>query len=505
MRSVGLLFVLTGCIDFELEGVKGPEEEGLRELMVDPGLVDFGTLTDNAPVTDVVTLTAVGELPVTVSALDISGSTAFAITWTSGEVTLEPGASADVVVTYTPASFEDRGQLVVRSDAVEPDQAVTLLGAGLYPAIAITPASAYFLSEYGETVTADLVVSSVGTADLDLSELLVQGAQFSAEGAIPTVLAPGETTTLTVSYAPEVEGETALGKLWLTTNTTLGYAMVPLEGRQGPPCLGLGEAWDRGLLDPHTLADGLTLEVENLSPDDEVCIDQWYVWLSDQSQDMGAGDMEADFGDLYPTGSITIPPRDHVRFVASSYADESWWCLEATQYTQPNKDYEFIGARVPEPLLTYMLDNDQASVWAWEEANPVILAARRTNYVALPGGGGSAPVTLRVLNMGGRSADAEVRETVPAGYTATDFSRAPARTEAGDDGATVHVFDVSLDARITTDLYVQTRYDELDITYTLTVPACRGRQYLPPMETRWDDTSGAPRVGTANPLVINCE
>ncbi len=504
MSAVAMLFMLGGCMDFDLKGVEEPEAEGLRDLAVDPGLVDFGTLTDGTPVTDTVTLTAVGELPVTVSAIDISGSTAFTITWTSGETTLEPGASADVVVTYTPASFEDRGQLVVRSDAVEPDQAVTLMGAGLYPAILITPASAYFLSEYGETVEQDLVVSSVGTADLDLSDLLVQGAQFSAEGTLPPSLSPGETTTLTVSYAPEVEGETALGKLWLTTNTTLGYAMVPLEGRQGPPCLGLGEAWDRGLLAAHTL-DGGTLEVENRSPDEEVCIDQWYVWLSEESQDMGVGDMDADFGDIYPTGSLGIAPLDALQFVSASASGASWWCLEATQYTQARKDYEFIGARVPEPLLTSMLGRDQEAVWEWEAENPVILAARRTHYVEMPEGGATAPVTLRVLNMGGRGATAEVRETVPAGYTATGFSRAPARTEEGADGATVYVFEVSLVARIETGMYAHTIYDELDITYTLGVPACRGRQYLPPMETRWEDSGGDARVGTANPLVINCE
>lgn len=506
MRLVILcMVILSGCIDFELEGIKDPEIEGVRDLLVEPGLIDFGTLVSNAPVTGVVTLTSVGDLPVTVSTIDVSGSTAYTISWASTELSLEPGETADVVVTYAPASFDDLGSMVVRSDAVEPNQTVQLHGAGLYPAIDITPSAVYFESEYGEAVWADVVVSSVGTSDLDISDMYVDAAEFTAEGDIPVVLAPGESTMLTVSYTPTIEGEEATAKIWLTTTTELGYAIVPLEGHQGPTCIGLGEAWDRDLLDAYTLASGVTLRVDNLSADDEVCIDNWYIWLSDESQDMGAGDMNADFGDVYPAGSLGIATEGAITFVSAATEGEAWWCIEQTQYTQPNAPYEFTGARVPEPLLTYMFAEDQDAIWAWENDNPVMIAARRTNFVAMPGGGGTAPVTLRILNMGSQDGTAEVRETLLAGYSASDFSLEPVRTEAGDDGATVYVFEVSLGARTLTDLYEQTIYEEQDITYTMSVPACRGRQYHTPMETHWDDSDRTERVATANPLVVDCE
>ncbi|MES2639978.1 MAG: choice-of-anchor D domain-containing protein [Myxococcota bacterium] len=497
--------LLGGCIDFELEGIKEPEIEGVRDLLVEPGLVDFGTLSSNAPVTDVVTLTSIGDLPVTLSTIDVSGSTAYTISWASTELVLDPGESTDVIVTYAPASFDDLGAMVVRSDAVEPNQVVQLHGAGLYPAIAIVPGSVSFESEYGETVWSEVVVSSVGTADLDLSDMYVDNAQFTAEGAIPAVLPPGDTTVITVSYTPDVEGETAVGKVWLTTNTEAGFAIVPLEGHQGPPCIGLGEAWDRGLLDAHTQASGSTLYVANLSADDDVCIDHWYVWLSTESQDMGAGDMDGDFGDVYPAGSLGIPRESSLTFHYGTRSDTAWWCMELNQSTQPNAYYEFLGARVPEPLLTYMLAEDQDSVWAWEEENPVMIAARGTNYVSMPGGGGSAPVTLRILNMGGKEGTAEVRETLLDGFSASDFSQAPVRTEAGDDGATVYVFEVTLGARSIGGADTQVVYQEQEITYTMSAPGCGGRQYHAPMETHWDDSEGEARVGTANPLVVNCE
>ncbi|MDP2306658.1 MAG: choice-of-anchor D domain-containing protein [Pseudomonadota bacterium] len=505
MRSVALVLVLCGCIDTTLEGVKSDAEEGVRELEVEPRIIDFGTVASAAPVTGVITLTSVGDLPVAVSTIDISGSPAYSITWASADLVLQPGDSAEVIVTYAPASFEDEGQVVVRSDAVESDQGVQLLGAGLYPGIEITPYSLYFESEYGESAYEDFIVYSIGTTDLELSDMVVQGPQFVAEGGIPTVLAPGETTTVRVTYTPEGEGETASGKVWLTTNTPIGYAIVPLEAREGRPCIGLGEAWDRGLLYGHTEADGGTFGLESLATDDEICIDHWYVWVSTESQDLGAGDMDADFGGIYPAGSLNLLPGEYLQFDGAGPTGEAWYCVEQEQYTRPSRDYVFLGARVPEPLLTYMLAEDQEASWAWQDEHPVMIAARGTNFIGMPGGGGTAPVTIRALNMGSRSGYVELHEAVPAGYTAAGFSVEPIRTETGADQATIYVFDAQLYGWQLQGSSEQVLYDELAITYTLGIPPCRGRQYLPPMETHWEDADGIARTATANPLVINCE
>ena len=40
-------------------------------------------------------------------------------------------------------------------------------------------------------------------------------------------------------YTPEVAGEHAIGKIWLTTNTAAGFAIVPLDAFWGTPCVGL--------------------------------------------------------------------------------------------------------------------------------------------------------------------------------------------------------------------------------------------------------------------------
>lgn len=504
MIFVGSLLGLVACSDFSIEKVKDPPVDGERVLEADPDLLDFGTLASNAPVTDTVTLTATGALPVTLSGIEVTGSSAFTVTWPEGVDVIEPEGTLDLVVTYTPASFDDEARILVTSDAVEPSLVVPLLGAGLYPAIAVDPPLVSFVSEFGESVDVEVTVSSVGTADLAISDLYVEGEWFAATSRVPVTLPPGDTTTVTVTYTPDVPGESVSGKLWLTTNTAEGFAVVPLEASYGKPCVGLGEAWDRGFLEVETLWDGLTLDVTNLSEDDEICVDRWYVYLSNGSQDLGAGDMDADFGDPYPEGSIDIGPGDTVSFVPSEPSGPSWWCMEQTQYTDRNQSYVFTGAYVPEPLLTSMLAEDQDGVWAWMADNPVMIAARDTNYLEVSRAGGEGTVGVRVINMGGREGEAELRESVPAGWTASDFSIPPDRTEAGTDGATVYVWDVLLDAREETDLDTQTIYDEAAFSYRVTLPSCRGRQYAPLATSTWIDASGDERVASANPLVVNC-
>ena len=268
--------------------------------------------------------------------------------------------------------------------------------------------------------------------------------------------------------------------------------------------MGLGEGWDRGELSC-TTGFSIAVKVKKLSGDSSLCVDDWYVWLSEGSQDLGAGDMNGDAGDLYPLGSLTILPQGTEMFYALASSGSAWYCMEQTQLTAKWQTYTFIGARVPEPMRSYMQNGDQEGSWAWQTDNPVMISARRTNLVELPAEGGAETVTLRILNMGGRAGTAEVREAVAAGMNASDFSQEPVGTETGEDGDTIYVFNVALDARIETDIHSDTIYDEVDISYTLTVPPCDDRIYVTPMETRWVDHDGVERTDTANPLAIVCE
>ena len=502
-----LVLAFLGCSEFELEKVVEEEEGGFRALKADPGSVEFGLVADNRTVTETVTLLSTGTLPVTISGLAMTGASAFSVTWPAGtEEVLDPGERLEVVVSYAPESYEDVGGMLVMSDAPE-EISVPLSGAGAYPALLVAPAALSFETIHLQAISEDVVVTSVGTADLVLSSAMIDGGNFTWDGDVPATLPPGDSITLTVTYQPLVESETSSGFLWLTSNTRQGVTAVPLYGRDGSACIGLGEAWERGMLTAAMAGFGGSLVVENHAEQQQVCIDHCYVWLSDDSQDLGAGDMSGAIGDpsSYPLGSLTLDAGTTLNFMSAPSSGPAWWCMEETQYTDRNHQYTFSGARVPEPLLTYMLAQDQDAVWEWMDENPVMIEGRDTNWVEMPTSGGTETVDLRVINMGGWAGDVEIRETLPAGWTGTDFSVDPDRLETGTDGATVYVWDATLEAREQTDLDTQTHYDEQPIRYTLHVPSCGRTETLVPMETRWTDTSGEHRVDTANPMIVTCE
>lgn len=503
---MGLFAFLAGCIDNSLGTVKEEAPVGDRVIEVDPPELDFGVVTGGTSVAKTFTVTSVGELPLAVSDIEMSGSTTFSLTWADAETTLEPGESTSAVITYTAVTAEDVAAATVVSNATEARVTVPLVGGGLVPMIQVDPGSVSLVSDGGETVSMDVHVQSVGSADLSLFEMVLVGGQFSAEADIPATLAPGADLWITVTYRPLDEGETVTGDLWLTTNTAAGSVVVPLLGQNGVPCMGLGEAWDRGVIDITTDSTGGVIVLDSGSPDTDLCIDQWYIVRSEGSQDAGVGDPNYDVGAPYPLGTLLVAPGDDLDYRYSDDNDAAWWCVEQTQYTQPYQSYTFTGARVPDPLLDRMLEGDQDAVWDWQNDNPVMVVGRDISFVEIPRGGGSASMSVRVVNMGSRDGSAEVWETVPPGMSAVDFSRDPVDSVVNGDGSTSYRFDIALGARTITGSYEDTIYEETEITYTLEVAGgvCGGRITGMPVTASWRDSQGEAQISTGNPLIVRC-
>jgi len=192
-----------------------------------------------------------------------------------------------------------------------------------------------------------------------------------------------------------------------------------LDGRTCPApgaCVGLPEAYDRGWVAFSYGGSGLTIESISDSP---ICIDGWYLLVSDESQDSGFGDPgDEEEGDGSSDGSgddgsgddgsgddgsgddgsgdhgsgddggsddggmsgeeddpcdddeklgadggqMRMAPGQSLSFgyaggALGGLADDNptWWCVEETQVTQTSDNWEFNGARMPGPLLDYAL------------------------------------------------------------------------------------------------------------------------------------------------------
>ena len=496
--------LLTGaCSDYEL-GQQSDKSDLDASLVVEPAIIDFGLLEPGTSGSEVVTVTAVGTMGLSLEPLEQTGSGAFEVVWSEGDPLMEPGESRELVVSYTPVNTADEGLLRLSSDAGV--GSVQLYGGGLYPAVAVDPGQIELLSTDGGPVSGQAWVESVGTATLELGTwLMAESDVFEAELDAPLSLAPGEGTWLDLTFWPLGYG-TWTSSVTIATNTPTGQAIVPVIGEYPPPCLGLAEAWGRGFLDID-MNNGMDIVLTNESEDYDLCVDTWYVYLSEGTQDAGAGDPFFDPGAEYPMGTISIAPGDTQTFTYGLTDDDAWWCIEEEQVTQPTGEYEFSGARVPPVLLEYMLDGDQDGLWAWIRTNPVVLVGRTTHFLNLERAAPAGWVELETRNLGRMAGTGYLEEHVPAGYKASGFSLAPDSSQSDGAGGEVHRWALDFDAAVDTDITSHTIYDIRTISYTLTVTDAElvGRQLLPEPVAMWEDSDGVMREATGSPLVVELQ
>jgi hypothetical protein len=515
MRALWVgLAVSGGCSENRLENISKGEGIYNGVLEADPGAVRFGDIELDGSATEMVTITSVGDEPVTLFDAAIIGDGTFSMNWNHAGRILNPADSIDVAITYYPASLDDSAQLIVSSDAVDDELFVPISGAVRAPALTITPSPALFeaMSD-GLPVTEELTIENVGTALLSLEEqLLIDDGNFTIlSSPIPTSLEVGETTTMLVEYLPDATSEEDLGELWVTSNAPSSPTLVPLIGTLIPPCLGLSEAWGRGMLDLYSQY-GSSITIENISEDYNICVDRWYVYMGIETQDAIGGDPLYDPGAEYPLGTITIPPGEVVQLQYAEPSDPAWWCVEQTQVTNTTYNFMFIGARAPTPLLDLALGtNNQDLIWAYQNANPAVAIGRSTHYAELIRNSPServANVEIQVINIGQADVDTLVYETIPAGFSATSFSQSAVSITEESDGAITYAFEVDLDARVPTKSRDQhTLYDRVDISYVLTLDAiddCLGRVDTLPPRAVWTDIYGDTYTSSGSPMVLDC-
>ena len=144
------LLLAGACSDYEL-GQQSDKGDLDASLVVEPAIIDFGLLEPGTSGSEVVTVTAVGTMGLSLEPLVQTGSGAFEVVWSEGDPLMEPGESRELVVTYTPVNTADEGLLRLSSDAGE--GSVQLYGGGLYPAVAVDPGQIELLSSDGAPVT----------------------------------------------------------------------------------------------------------------------------------------------------------------------------------------------------------------------------------------------------------------------------------------------------------------------------------------------------------------
>lgn len=211
-----MLLLLVACSDNNLQYVdKSVDEPGVADILVDPVMIDFGSLKSGEVATGTFTITNEGdedsELTLTGLAMG-EADEGFEILTDIAGVVLPAGGSQEVELSFTPmGANEQSAKLVVASD--DEDEAhveVNLVGQGLTPELEISPDPYDFGSSMiGCAATQDLTLTNVGADVLTISEMNYDGVgmEITRWNSLPFDLDPGASTKVTVTFTPDAEHE----------------------------------------------------------------------------------------------------------------------------------------------------------------------------------------------------------------------------------------------------------------------------------------------------------
>jgi hypothetical protein len=204
------------------------------QIAANPGSVSFGGIatgyTDSLPIV----LTNNGNQALTFSQVAVTG-TGFGQTGLSTSTTIAGGASATFNATFDPsATGAASGSITLATNGVPSSLVINLSGTGQATSLSLgaSPTTLTFgnvLDQGSSQLTTS--VTNNGNANVTISGVTVTGAGFSASGiANGTVLTPGQSVPLTVTFAPTSGGAVSGASVSIASNATNSPAAVTLSG-----------------------------------------------------------------------------------------------------------------------------------------------------------------------------------------------------------------------------------------------------------------------------------
>src|SRR6185503_16047548 len=234
--------------------LKGTAILGIR-IKLTPASMSFGSVQLGKTQTQPATLTNTGRTPIAVTRIAASGK-GFSLTGQSLPMTLQAGESANIGVSFTPAStgatsgtisvvatvssnvsirpvtFGRRGSETKEALGVAPTVvSATLSGSGMGAGqLAVLPTSLALGSvKIGTSQTQSATLINSGCSNLTVHQATVTGKDFRMSGlTFPLTLAAGQRKSFTVTFAPQSAGS-ATGSIAVTTDATNPVVSVPVS------------------------------------------------------------------------------------------------------------------------------------------------------------------------------------------------------------------------------------------------------------------------------------
>ncbi len=204
------------------------------QLSATPTSASFPSVTTGASGSQTITLQNGGTASVTISSASVAG-TGFGTSGLTLPMSLAPGQNTTFNVVFAPSSAGNvAGSVSLASNAPNSPLVISTSGSAT-AAAALLSASASSLDFgsvlVGSSSSLGVTLTNAGNANVVISSLVVTGAGFNASGAgANTMLAPGQTATLNVTFAPSATGS-ALGSI--TIGSSAGGLSITLAGSGG--------------------------------------------------------------------------------------------------------------------------------------------------------------------------------------------------------------------------------------------------------------------------------
>jgi hypothetical protein len=201
------------------------------QLSMTPSTVNFGNVSVGSPVSQSLKLTNEGSESVQIKSASVNG-TGFSMSGLSIPQTLTPNQSVIFTAKFDPTSTGSKtGAISVAVGGST--EAVNLSGVGVSSSVGLS-ASATSITfgnvKVGSTVTQTVTLKSTGNSSVDISNVSVNGGGYSVSGVgSNTVLDPGQSEVLSVSFDPKTAGSSP-GTVTISSNAPNPKMNISLSG-----------------------------------------------------------------------------------------------------------------------------------------------------------------------------------------------------------------------------------------------------------------------------------
>ena len=184
------------------------EQAAAQQLSFSPGLLRFGTIVVGHAQPTTLIVTNGGTTSTTISSISASDSE-FGVSGVNLPLVMAPGEHVALTVTFTPTRIGWTGENEITFVESSSTVQIKVAGVGVTvePLVA-TPTNIVFGNvAVGKTAGQSVVLTNAGSRSQTISFLRVWGGGFSVKGpTLPLTLAPGQSTTFSVVFAPKFAG-----------------------------------------------------------------------------------------------------------------------------------------------------------------------------------------------------------------------------------------------------------------------------------------------------------